>query len=118
VIEGYALFLSALILLGGALGTLRPPQGLRVGRRALRGGFHRVRARRQYRDARRSSLHPRDRRSTADARSLSLISAAYSGEERGRAIGLWSGFSALTAPATDYRRLAHAGVFVALRLRD
>ena len=31
--------------------------------------------------------------------SLALISAAYSGEARGRAIGLWSGFSALTSAA-------------------
>ncbi len=29
--------------------------------------------------------------------SLAMLSAAYSGEARGRAIGLWSGFSALTA---------------------
>ena len=31
--------------------------------------------------------------------SLSLISAAYDEEARGRAIGLWSGFSALTSAA-------------------
>src|ERR1700734_376109 len=58
-------------------------------RRSLRGGFHSVRARRQHRDAHRGAL--------LTPGSLSLISAAYSGGERGRAIGLWSGFSALTS---------------------
>ena len=98
VIEGYALFLSALILLGGALGDL-------YGRRkvfawgvvlfaaasiacALAGSIEMLVAARCIQGIGGALLTPG---------SLSLISAAYSGEERGRAIGLWSGFSALTA---------------------
>ena len=100
VIEGYALFLSALILLGGALGDL-------YGRRkvfacgvvlfagasiacALAGSIEMLIAARCIQGVGGALLTPG---------SLSLISAAYSGEARGRAIGLWSGFSALTSAA-------------------
>jgi EmrB/QacA subfamily drug resistance transporter len=100
VIEGYALFLSALILLGGALGDL-------YGRRkvfacgvvlfaaasiacALAGSIEMLIAARCIQGIGGALLTPG---------SLSLISAAYSGEQRGRAIGLWSGFSALTSAA-------------------
>jgi EmrB/QacA subfamily drug resistance transporter len=98
VIEGYALFLSALILLGGALGDL-------YGRRrifacgvvlfaaasiacALAGSIEMLIVARCIQGIGGALLTPG---------SLSLISAAYSGEQRGRAIGLWSGFSALTS---------------------
>ena len=98
VIEGYALFLSALILLGGALGDL-------YGRRrvftcgvvlfaaasiacALAGSIEMLIVARCVQGIGGALLTPG---------SLSLISAAYSGEQRGRAIGLWSGFSALTS---------------------
>ncbi len=98
VIEGYALFLSALILLGGALGDL-------YGRRrifacgvvlfaaasiacALSGSIDALIAARCVQGIGGALLTPG---------SLALISAAYSGEQRGRAIGLWSGFSALTS---------------------
>ncbi len=98
VIEGYALFLSALILLGGALGDL-------YGRRrvfaigivlfalaslgcALAGNIEVLILARCVQGIGGALSTPG---------SLSLISAAYSGEARGRAIGLWSGFSALTS---------------------
>jgi len=98
VIEGYALFLSALILLGGALGDI-------YGRRrvfaygvvvfaaasiacALAGSIVVLITARCVQGIGGALLTPG---------SLSLISAAYSGERRGRAIGLWSGFSALTS---------------------
>jgi EmrB/QacA subfamily drug resistance transporter len=98
VIEGYALFLSALILLGGALGDL-------YGRRkiftygvvlfaaasiacALAGSIEILIAARCVQGIGGALLTPG---------SLALISAACSGEQRGRAIGLWSGFSALTS---------------------
>ncbi|MGB8966044.1 MAG: DHA2 family efflux MFS transporter permease subunit [Candidatus Cybelea sp.] len=98
VIEGYALFLSALILLGGALGDL-------YGRRlvfaigiaifalaslgcALAGSIEVLILARCIQGIGGALSTPG---------SLSLISAAYSGEARGRAIGLWSGFSALTS---------------------
>jgi len=100
VIEGYALFLSALILLGGALGDL-------YGRRrifaygvvlfaaasiacARAGSIEMLIAARCVQGIGGALLTPG---------SLALISAAYSGEARGRAIGLWSGFSALTSAA-------------------
>jgi EmrB/QacA subfamily drug resistance transporter len=98
VIEGYALFLSALILPGGALGDL-------YGRRrmfeygillfaaasigcALAGDINVLIAARCIQGVGGALLAPG---------SLALISAAYSGEARGRAIGLWSGLSALTS---------------------
>ena len=100
VIEGYALFLSALILTGGALGDL-------YGRRlvfaigivlfavaslacALAGTVEILIAARCVQGIGGALSTPG---------SLSLISAAYNGEARGRAIGLWSGFSALTSAA-------------------
>ncbi len=100
VIEGYALFLAALILLGGALGDL-------YGRRlifavgvalfalsslacALSGNIEMLIAARCVQGIGGALSTPG---------SLSLISAAYGGEARGRAIGLWSGFSALTSAA-------------------
>jgi EmrB/QacA subfamily drug resistance transporter len=98
VIEGYALFLSALILLGGSLGDL-------YGRRrifsfgillfafasigcAVAGSIGALIAFRCLQGVGGALLTPG---------SLALISAAYSPQERGRAIGLWSGFSALTS---------------------
>lgn len=100
VIEGYALFLSALILLGGALGDL-------YGRRrifelgififalsslacALAGSIEVLIAARCVQGIGGALSTPG---------SLALISAAYSNAERGRAIGTWSGFSALTSAA-------------------
>jgi EmrB/QacA subfamily drug resistance transporter len=100
VIEGYALFLSALILIGGALGDL-------YGRRlvfeigilifalsslasALAGSIGFLIAARCVQGVGGALSTPG---------SLALISAAYAGAERGKAIGTWSGFSALTAAA-------------------
>lgn len=98
VIEGYALFLSALILLGGALGDL-------YGRRrvftigivifavaslgcALAPNIDILIAARCVQGIGGALSTPG---------SLALLSAAYDQQNRGRAIGLWSGFSALTS---------------------
>lgn len=98
VIEGYSLFLAALILVGGALGDL-------YGRRlifgigialfavasagcALANGPEILIAARCVQGVGGALLTPG---------SLAMLSAAYEGEARGRAIGLWSGFSALTS---------------------
>jgi EmrB/QacA subfamily drug resistance transporter len=98
VVEAYALFLSALLLVGGSLGD-------RLGRRriftlgtAIFGGASLV-----------CGLAP-DIATLIGARgvqgvggallvpgSLALISANFSDRERGPAIGLWSGFSAMSA---------------------
>ena len=98
VVEAYALFLSALLLLGGALGD-------RFGRR-------RVYAQGVILFAVASVFCglARDVRLLVLARaaqgigaallvpgSLAIISASFSERERGRAIGTWSGFSAITA---------------------
>lgn len=98
VIEGYALFLSALILSGGALGDV-------YGRRrifaigialfaiaslacALSGNIAMLIAARCIQGIGGALSTPG---------SLALISSAYAAATRGRAIGLWSGFSALTS---------------------
>src|SRR6201994_3672281 len=98
VIEAYALFLGALILVGGSLGDqfgrkrvfligvtvftaasvlcgLAPTARLLIAGRALQG----IGA---------ACLVPG---------SLAIISATYSDADRGRAIGTWSGFSSITA---------------------
>jgi EmrB/QacA subfamily drug resistance transporter len=100
VIEGYALFLSALILLGGSLGDLygrkrlfligivifsaasmgcviAPNVGVLIAARCVQG----IGA------------------ACAMPESLALISATFSGAERGRAIGTWSGFASITGAA-------------------
>ncbi len=100
VIEGYALFLSALILLGGALGDL-------YGRRLVFGVGIAVFAVASIGCALAPSVEwliaARCMQGIGGALatpgSLSLLSAAYSGDARGKAIGLWSGFSALTSAA-------------------
>ncbi len=100
VIEGYALFLSALILLGGSLGDL-------YGRRLVFASGIALFAAASLACALAPNIQvlilARCIQGIGGALltpgSLALISAAYSGEARGRAIGLWSGFSALTAAA-------------------
>jgi EmrB/QacA subfamily drug resistance transporter len=97
VVEGYALFLSALILVGGSLGDL-------VGRRkmflvgvalfaiasaccGLAPSIHELVIARSIQGVGAAFLVPG---------SLSIISASFSEKERGRAIGTWSGFTAIT----------------------
>jgi EmrB/QacA subfamily drug resistance transporter len=98
VIEGYALFLAALILIGGSLGdlfgrrrmfvagvvlfalasagcALAPNVAVMIGARCIQGVGGAL-------------MTPE---------SLALISASFTGEERGRAIGSWSGFASITA---------------------
>jgi EmrB/QacA subfamily drug resistance transporter len=98
VFEAYALFLAALILVGGALGD-------RYGRRrifvigtvifagaSLAGGLgqqvEQVILARAVQGIGGALLTPG---------SLAIISASFSAEQRGRAIGTWSGFSAMTS---------------------
>jgi EmrB/QacA subfamily drug resistance transporter len=100
VIEGYALFLSALILLGGSLGDL-------YGRKVVFGIGILVFALASLACAFASDISmliaARCVQGVGGALStpgsLALISAAYAEQDRGRAIGLWSGFSALTSAA-------------------
>jgi EmrB/QacA subfamily drug resistance transporter len=97
VVESYALFLAALLLLGGSLGDLYSRRKVfatgvilftfasvccgisaNVGQLIIARGVQGVGA---------ALLVPN---------SLALISTSFSPEERGRAIGTWSGFSAIT----------------------
>jgi EmrB/QacA subfamily drug resistance transporter len=97
VIESYALFLSALLLVGGSLGD-------HYGRRrifllgvaifavasaacGLVGSIHQLIVARAFQGFGAALLVPG---------SLAIISNSFSEQERGRAIGLWSGFSAIT----------------------
>ena len=97
VVEAYSLFLSALLLVGGSLGD-------RYGRRwifnigvvvfalasaacGLAANIEQLIAARAVQGVGGALLVPG---------SLALISSAFDEEERGRAIGTWSGFSAMT----------------------
>ena len=97
VIEAYALLLSALLLVGGSLGD-------HYGRRrvfligivlfafasaacGLAGNIHRLIAARALQGLGAALLVPG---------SLAIISSSFSEDQRGRAIGTWSGFSAIT----------------------
>ncbi len=100
VVEGYSLFLSALILIGGSLGDI-------FGRKrifgagvalfaaaslvcAISGSMTILIAARCVQGIGGALMTPG---------SLALISANFDGDERGRAIGTWSGFSAITSAA-------------------
>jgi EmrB/QacA subfamily drug resistance transporter len=100
VVEGYGLFLSALILAGGAMGDL-------FGRRrmflvgvtlfaiasagcGLAANIRELVIARSVQGLGAAFLVPG---------SLSIISASFGGKERGRAIGTWSGFTAMATAA-------------------
>ncbi len=98
VVESYALFLAALLLLGGALGDLYGRRKMFTAGVVLFGissvgcgvapGIFQLIAARAVQGAGGALLVPG---------SLALISASFPAEERGRAIGTWSGFTAITA---------------------
>ena len=100
VIEGYALFLGALILVGGSVGD-------QIGRRkvfltgvalftaasigcGVAGSANALIAGRALQGIGAAFLVPG---------SLAIISAAFADAERGRAIGAWSGFTSITSAA-------------------
>src|ERR1700719_1882813 len=97
VVEGYALFLSALILVGGSMGDLFGRRrmflsGVAVfavasARCGLAPNIHQLVIARAIQGVGAAFLVPG---------SLSIISASFSEKERGRAIGTWSGFTAMT----------------------
>ena len=97
VIESYGLFLSALILVGGALGDS-------VGRRAifLAGivGFALASVGCGFSSAIRTLLIWRSVQGIAAAAlvpgSLAIISACFDEQSRGKAIGTWAGFTTIT----------------------
>jgi EmrB/QacA subfamily drug resistance transporter len=97
VVEGYALFLSALILVGGSMGDLFGRRrmflaGVAVfaiasARCGLAPNIQQLVIARAVQGVGAAFLVPG---------SLSIISASFSEKERGRAIGTWSGFTAMT----------------------
>lgn len=98
VVEAYALFLSALLLVGGSLGD-------RFGRRRIFllgvAGFALASAGCGMAASPGQLIAARAVQGIAAALlvpgSLALLSASFEPERRGRAIGTWSGFSAITA---------------------
>ena len=98
VVEGYALFLSALILIGGSLGDIFGRRRIFVAGIVLFALASLACA------ASRSVLVLDIARcvqgvggALATPGSLALISSNFSDSDRGRAIGTWSGFAAITA---------------------
>jgi len=97
VVEGYALFLAALILLGGSLGDLYGRK-----RMFLTGIVLFTAASALCAAAPSVSVLILARcvqgvgAACAMPESLALLSATFSGVERGRAIGTWSGFASMT----------------------
>lgn len=97
VVEAYALFLSALLLVGGSLGD-------RYGRRKLfllgTAGFAAASAACGLAASTTQLILARGVQGIAAALlvpgSLALLSASFDDKERGRAVGAWSGFSAIT----------------------
>ena len=98
VIEGYSLFLSALILIGGALGDL---YGRRLVYAAGIGLFALASIACAFAPNIEFLIVARCIQGVGGALavpgSLALISASFPVETRGRAIGTWSGFASLTA---------------------
>jgi EmrB/QacA subfamily drug resistance transporter len=98
VVEAYALFLSALLLVGGALGD-------HFGRRRVFligvGGFALASAACGFAATTGQLIAARAVQGIAAALlvpgSLALLSASFDEARRGRAIGTWSGFGAITA---------------------
>src|SRR6059058_503493 len=97
VIESYALFLSALLLVGGSLGDHYGRRrifllgvaifAIASGACGLAGNIRQLIVARALQGFGAALLVPG---------SLSIISGSFSEQERGRAIGTWSGFSAIT----------------------
>ncbi len=100
VIEGYALFLAALILLGGSLGDRYGRKRMFLAGIVVFSGASAL-----------CAVAPNVAvlilarcvqgigAACAMPESLALLSATFSGAERGRAIGTWSGFAAITSAA-------------------
>ena len=97
VVESYALFLSALLLVGGSLGDHYGRRrifltGVAIfavtsGLCGLAGNIHQLVVARAFQGCGAALLVPG---------SLAIISNSFSEQERGRAIGVWSAFSAIT----------------------
>jgi EmrB/QacA subfamily drug resistance transporter len=98
VVEGYALFLSALILLGGSLGDLYGRRKMfLVGVVVFAVASAGCAAAADVRWLIAARCVQGVGAACAMPESLALISATFTGAERGRAIGTWSGFASMTS---------------------
>jgi EmrB/QacA subfamily drug resistance transporter len=100
VVEGYALFLAALMLVGGSLGDILRRKKmfvLGVAIFAIASGACAIAPTIVVLIAARCVQGIGG--ALAVPESLALISATYTGDERGKAIGTWSGFAAITGAA-------------------
>src|SRR5438309_2631117 len=98
VVEAYALFLAALLLVGGSLGDLYGRRRVFLVGVALFAGAS---AACGFAPGIRTLIAARGLQGVGGALlvpgSLALISSSFCAEERGRALGTWSGFTAMTA---------------------
>src|ERR1700755_246414 len=98
VVEAYALFLAALLLVGGSLGDLYGRRRVFVAGVVL---FAAASAGCGFAPGIRMLIVARGLQGVGGALlvpgSLALISSSFCAEERGRAIGTWSGFTAMTS---------------------
>ena len=98
VVESYALFLAALLLIGGSLGDLYGRRKIfAAGVVIFSASLGLVRTRAQHRAAYCCQGLQGIGGALLVPGSLALISANFSEKERGRAIGTWSGFTSITA---------------------
>jgi EmrB/QacA subfamily drug resistance transporter len=100
VVESYALFLASLLLAGGSLGDLYSRRKVFAAGVAL---FSFASAWCGLAPDVAQLIFARSLQGVGGALlvpgSLALLSASFSSEERGRAIGIWSGFTSITAAA-------------------
>lgn len=100
VVEGYALFLSALLLVGGSLGDVLGRKKMFVLGIAI---FAAASAACAVAPTIAVLIAARCIQGIGGAlavpESLALISATFTGDERGRAIGTWAGFASITGAA-------------------
>ena len=100
VVEGYALFLAALILLGGSLGDLYGRKRLfLIGIVIFTGASAACATAPNVAVLILARCVQGVGAALAMPESLALLSATYTGAARGRAIGTWSGFASITAAA-------------------
>ena len=100
VVEGYALFLAALILLGGSLGDLYGRKRLfLIGIVIFTAASAACAAAPNVTVLILARCLQGVGAALAMPESLALLSATYTGAARGRAIGTWSGFASITAAA-------------------
>ena len=98
--NGYMLFLSSLVLIGGAAGDVFGVRNVFAAGIGVHGDLDGLRCgdERRHSDRDAGRCKGSARRCMVPG-SLAIIAKAYPAETRGRAIGLWAAFSSLTTPS-------------------